>query len=268
MFEQRELLVVSSLMDEKAHRINKLINDLEIMTELASFNITKHIENGLTSTKKMYTASDFKNLELLKETLVTNFKYDVPVSYEYPDILLRNKTLYKKYSYLYWETKEIFSQLYKLYPYVLWTYVGFNIDGSFINYPGTYSEPAEYDPRERPWYTVAKNSSTPVWTKPYYDSGQGSTVITVSKSIIDPRTNKLCAVTGTDILLKNFVKDIITLDQQYDMDLVIVDENDQILYRKGNESIYGDWKDAPNRLLAKKYIGSKGYKEFLKTSEN
>jgi hypothetical protein len=55
---------------------------------------------------------------------------------------------------------------------VVWLNLGFEA-GLMVTYPGTAFSPA-YDPRLRPWYTLAQGRTEAVWGTPYADSqGQG-----------------------------------------------------------------------------------------------
>jgi len=254
--ENRELQVVSNLMDEKTDRINRVVDDIEKMTALVSFNVRKYLRNSSVSDKTLFYSADFKEQKILKQTLQKSYKYDVPVSFEFPDALIKDGNLTKRYNYLYWEMKDVFSQLYELYPYVLWTYIGFENDGSFINFPGTYSEPDDYDPRKRPWYMAAKAKRDTAWVEPYFDSGQGSVVITVSKPIYYPNTKNLFAVVGTDILVRNFVEDIAKLNSAYAIDFIVTTSNADVIYEKSENNAIGHWEDQIKKGSITKYLGA------------
>ena len=51
-----------------------------------------------------------------------------------------------------------------------WVYVGLE-DGLYSSYPGHGGFPANFDARERPWYTLAKDARGPVWGAPVADIG-------------------------------------------------------------------------------------------------
>ncbi len=49
-----------------------------------------------------------------------------------------------------------------------WAHVGLE-NGLYVGYPGHGGYPEQWDPRERPWYTLAKNKKVPTWGAPYPD---------------------------------------------------------------------------------------------------
>lgn len=53
---------------------------------------------------------------------------------------------------------------------ILWIFTGLE-SGFYIGYPSTYNYPEGYDPRQRPWYTMAKKSGTLHWQEPYRTTG-------------------------------------------------------------------------------------------------
>src|SRR3989339_847424 len=242
-FLKKEEAAISNLMDEKAYRVNMLLNDLERMVELESFFVSNLLASNKKSHDKIFEPSDFLNNPQIKKGLIDHPKYVVAESLEYPDLMLRDQSNYQTYSYIYKELRPILKNLYTQYQHVLWTYIGFDGDGSFLNYPGTYADPPDYDPRKRPWYISAKLSNEIIWEEPYYDSGQGKLVLTVAKAIYHPTTQKFFAVVGTDLLLKNFIEDIVDDKNNYNMIYLVLDDAGKILYKKGDETIFGEWKD-------------------------
>ncbi|MGE4538025.1 MAG: SpoIIE family protein phosphatase [Desulfovibrio sp.] len=67
-------------------------------------------------------------------------------------------------------------------------------DGSHVSFPGHAGYPADYDPRERPWYKAAKAAFTPhaptggavIWNDPAVDAATGQVTLTLSKALAGP----------------------------------------------------------------------------------
>ena len=88
------------------------------------------------------------------------------------------------------------------------TYVG-DKDGKFITYPDA-KMPAGYDPRARPWYKDAVNSSGPTVTEPYIDATTGNLVISVVNAI--SKAGQTQGVAGGDLGLQAIADSINALD--------------------------------------------------------
>jgi hypothetical protein len=71
--------------------------------------------------------------------------------------------------------------------------------GLMVTYPGTAYQPG-YDPRQRPWYRVAKNQQGPVWGTPYPDSQGQGLLLTCSLPLYDPQ-QRFVGVGALDLLL-------------------------------------------------------------------
>lgn len=81
-------------------------------------------------------------------------------------------------------------------------YIG-TASGAFINEP-VRDMPADYDPRERPWYKQAMdNKGKTITTPPYVDASNGNYVITVTRALDDGS-----AVIGFDIEVENIKQTI------------------------------------------------------------
>ncbi|WP_331435147.1 cache domain-containing protein [Bacillus sp. SA1-12] len=93
----------------------------------------------------------------------------------------------KKTDYQNGENSEVIKKLKQyidLHPEVQTIYVG-TVDGRMITYP-KMELPADFDPRERPWYQEAEQKKgNVVITSPYIDAGNGEMVVTITKTIND-----------------------------------------------------------------------------------
>jgi methyl-accepting chemotaxis protein len=87
-------------------------------------------------------------------------------------------------------------------------YLG-NKDGSFLIRPDS-KMPDGYDPRARPWYKSAENSSGSALTEPYIDLASGQLVISIVNSVLKGGQN--VGVVGGDLSLQVIADSINALD--------------------------------------------------------
>jgi len=103
----------------------------------------------------------------------------------------------------------IFNSYLKNHQYVNSVYIG-RENGSFVR---SYkrAEPTEYDPRERPWYVIAKeNPDKVVMTEPYKSVTTEDINIGIEKALVD-ENGEFYGVVGVDITLENltgYISDI------------------------------------------------------------
>ncbi|GGP10059.1 methyl-accepting chemotaxis protein [Oceanobacillus neutriphilus] len=65
------------------------------------------------------------------------------------------------------------------------TYVGTE-SGEFMNYPTSFKNPPDYDPRERPWYQQAmEQKGEIIVTDPYVSASSNQVVVTIAKAAAD-----------------------------------------------------------------------------------
>ncbi|WP_028239573.1 methyl-accepting chemotaxis protein [Stutzerimonas azotifigens] len=88
------------------------------------------------------------------------------------------------------------------------TYLG-RADGEFIVHP-SLELPADYDPRQRPWYRDAQAAGQTTLTEPYVDVGTGDLVVTAATPAREG--SRLLGVVGGDLSLKTLVSIINALD--------------------------------------------------------
>ncbi|NNJ08709.1 HAMP domain-containing protein [Chloroflexales bacterium ZM16-3] len=68
-----------------------------------------------------------------------------------------------------------------------------------------------FDPRERPWYTQARDAKGTVWTDAYVDANTGDLTTTCATPIYDDQGN-LIGVVAFDLLLSTIQQDLLTVD--------------------------------------------------------
>ena len=121
----------------------------------------------------------------------------VPIS----SALEREMRLISNAEYMFANVFAVNTALYNAY---LGTESGINLRYSVSN---TYNP--DYDPRSRPWYTIAFDADGPVWLDTYVDA-YGNICTTCSQAYKDAG-GRIAGVVATDILLSTMVSEILNL---------------------------------------------------------
>jgi len=87
-------------------------------------------------------------------------------------------------------------------------------DGTSITFPNRPSLPADYDPRQRPWYKAAKAAFDPqkpgapgvVWNDPAVDAGSGQLSLTLSRPLAAPN-GRFVGVASLDVPLDRILQE-------------------------------------------------------------
>ena len=87
-------------------------------------------------------------------------------------------------------------------------------DGSHVSFPGHAGYPADYDPRERPWYRAAKAAFNPqaptggavLWNDPAVDAATGQVTLTLSKALAGPEGH-FAGVASLDVPLTRVLQE-------------------------------------------------------------
>ncbi|HDX9589110.1 TPA: methyl-accepting chemotaxis protein [Bacillus pseudomycoides] len=96
--------------------------------------------------------------------------------------------------------RKIFIEYANLHPEIIYTYVGTD-NGAYIQEPNEQM-PADFNPKERPWYIDAmKKNGGMVITSPYKDEITGNIVVTISKKLDDGS-----GVIAIDLKLESLLK--------------------------------------------------------------
>ncbi|WP_404472149.1 methyl-accepting chemotaxis protein [Vreelandella venusta] len=82
------------------------------------------------------------------------------------------------------------------------TYIGYAQSGETIFFNG-WEPPADFDPRERPWFEEAVNRRDTIVTAPYVDAQTGDLVVTFARPFY--QNNRLHAVIGADVNISDMV---------------------------------------------------------------
>jgi len=127
------------------------------------------------------------------------------------------------------------------HPYVSSVYMG-RENGAFVRaYPR--ARPTAYDPRERPWYILAKeHPGEVVVTAPYQAITTPDVNIGIEKALID-ENGKVYGVVGTDITLVNLTSYITSVGSVDGGEMILVDQNGTILATRDSSWLFGNVSD-------------------------
>jgi signal transduction histidine kinase len=139
------------------------------------------------------------------------------------------------------EIIDTFQDYQTTHPYVSSVYMG-RENGAFVrSYPR--ARPTAYDPRERPWYILAKEHPGQVSvTDPY----NAVTTTDVNIGIVTPLTypnGTMYGVVGADITLVNLTSYISRFNMGHDGELILVDKNGMILATRNSSLLFGNISD-------------------------
>ena len=109
---------------------------------------------------------------------------------------------------------------------IVWTFVATE-EGVHCAFPGKGGYPTEYDPRQRPWYELAKGHMGAQCGQPYQDKmGQGL-LIPCSQSLYDTDGDRI-GVAGIEFSIQ-FIKTLLELPSFQTEDIMLVDGTGKIL---------------------------------------
>lgn len=263
--QSNRLNVISSLLDEKMDRLSTVLQDFETNVDVLSAVAKQSFERPISKKTEIIESSVFPLRPQFKESLAKNPSFALPISLEFPDFIFNDKALALKYSDLYWQLRPIFRSICKSFDRSLWTYIGFEKDGSVINYPGNFSEPAGYDPRKRPWYVKAHEAKGEVvWTSPYFDTGNKSLVLTVAKASYGTDKRRPIFVAASDVVADRLIRELtnINIDKKL-LSVLILNEDNEIVYQSKDEDLLGHWEQLPEYTPANTYFSKIEYESYL-----
>ena len=126
------------------------------------------------------------------------------------------------------------------HPYVSSVYMG-RENGAFVrSYPRL---PTTYDPRERPWYILAKeHPSQVVVTDPYRAVTTPDINIGIEKALVN-QNGTVYGVVGADITLVNLTSYISRFNVGRDAEMILVDDNGMIIATRNSSRLYSNISD-------------------------
>lgn len=227
--------------------INKtMFNDFNNFYQSQLFHINNNINTLIDDVK-----FDVENLTQNRCVIIKNDK-------NFTNFLNANENTFK-YNIGTDEQKiiDIFYSYLKTHPYINSVYMG-RENGSFVrSYPRP--KPTKYDPRERPWYKIAKENPDKIMvTEPYISVTSDDVNIGVVKALVD-ENKKVYGVVGADITLDKlteFVSHIKLIKGRY---IVIFDKNKKILTYPDKNMLFRTIDDLKIKNLQKIFAKEKGY---------
>ena len=195
------------------------------------------------------TINQLQHIDFALSNFVGEVRYDVlELSYD-DDVRTLNDTGFTnflnasegtfRYSYSDQEQNiiDVLKDYQTTHPYVSSVYMG-RENGAFVrSYP---RQPTAYDPRERPWYILAKeHPGQVVVTDPYRAVTTPDINIGIEKALLD-RNGTVYGVVGADITLVNLTNYISRFNVGRDGEMILVDENGMILATGNSPWLYGN----------------------------
>ena len=195
------------------------------------------------------TINQLQHIDFALSNFVGEVRYDVlELSYD-DDVRTLNDTGFTnflnasestfRYSYSDQEQNiiDVLKDYQTTHPYVSSVYMG-RENGAFVrSYP---RQPTAYDPRERPWYILAKDHpGQVVVTDPYRAVTTPDINIGIEKALLD-RNGTVYGVVGADITLVNLTNYISRFNVGRDGEMILVDENGMIIATRNSPWLYGN----------------------------
>ncbi|SON48034.1 methyl-accepting chemotaxis protein [Vibrio tapetis] len=113
-----------------------------------------------------------------------------------------------------------------------------------------------YDPRQRPWYKEAMNSSQQIVTKPYYDVAYNIMVVTLAESI--PQ-----GVVGGDLSIDSLVKDITDMTLPANGVALLVHKDGTVIAYKDTNKAMKSVHEIDNDLTSANIAAMSGKQDLL-----
>lgn len=130
---------------------------------------------------------------------------------------------------------EVFKDYQITHPYVSSVYMGRENGASVRSFP---RKPTKYDPRERPWYTLAKeHPGTVSITDPYNAVTTDDVNIGIVTPVLD-QNGSMIGVVGADITLVNLTSYITTVGSVEGGEMILVDSQGTIIAYRDSSLLY------------------------------
>lgn len=215
------------------NNINTLINDVK-------FDIDNLSQNKYVTTRNDNNFTNFLNAD--ENTFKYNFN---PAEQKIVDIF---------HSYLI------------THPYINSVYMG-RENGSFVrSHPRP--KPTKYDPRERPWYKLAKENPDKIMiTEPYISVTSNDVNIGIVKALVD-ENKKVYGVIGADITLDRLTEFVSHIKLLKGRHIIIFDKNKKILSYPDKNLLFHSVENLKIKNLNKIFEKQKGYIKFKDVKES
>jgi len=100
-------------------------------------------------------------------------------------------------------------------------------DGIIFGYPGGSRFSPDYDPRQRPWYTLARDRKTVAWTRVYIDRGDNDLIVTCAAPVYDA-DGGLLAVAAMDVRLIALLRELFALGDLPVAEAMLIDDEGRV----------------------------------------
>ncbi|MEE9496036.1 MAG: cache domain-containing protein, partial [Desulfobacterales bacterium] len=159
----------------------------------------------------------------------------------------------------------IFNGYRTTHPFVHSVYMG-RENGSFVR-SHKRARPTRYDPRTRPWYTLAKeNPGMVVQTPPFRSVTTPDISIGFVKAMVDSE-GTLYGVVGTSITLKELTQYISNIKLDYNGHVALSDEKGTILASPDQSALFTSLKSTDPQLFEDIYTNIDGVTVFEKDGQ-
>jgi HAMP domain-containing protein len=163
------------------------------------------------------------------------------------------------------EIIDIFNSFRMSHPYINSVYMG-RENGSFVR-SHKRAEPTKYDPRERPWYVIAKENPTKVvMTEPYESVTTPDINIGIEGALVD-ENGVFFGVVGMDITLENLTDYISNIEVGKKGWAVLLNEKGTILVSREPEDRLKNITELGHMNLNLVMQDIQGYTTFVEDSE-
>jgi len=132
------------------------------------------------------------------------------------------------------EISNSLERYYSTYNEIISIYFG-DVNGDFYDFPMTDLGETSYDPTTRPWYNLAKESSSLVWNEPYIDEDTKDTVITLSNPVYNG--DKLVGVIAIDLSLAVINERLEEINFGENTQMILLDKSNKIMIHPNSEMI-------------------------------
>jgi signal transduction histidine kinase len=197
--------------------------------------------------------NQLKHIDFALSNFISEAKYDVLTLSLNDNVQTRDDTRFTRflnasedtfrYSYTDQELQiiDILKDYQTSHPYVSSVYMG-RENGAFVrSYPR--ARPTSYDPRNRPWYILAKAHPGQVSvTDPYKAVTTDDVNIGIVTPLLD-RNGTMIGVVGADITLVNLTSYITTVGRVDGGEMILVDQNGTILATQDSSRLYRNISD-------------------------
>ncbi len=143
----------------------------------------------------------------------------------------------------------IFNNYRSTHPYVSSVYMGRENGGSVRSHKR--ARPTRYDPRERPWYILAKNSPETATMTPAYPALTTPDInIGVVSALVDEK-GEFYGVVGADVTLMNLTSYVSNFKTNPPGAIILLDRNNRVMAGLSEEMLFKNIKDYSSDLADK-----------------